>query len=112
MSRIGRMPIAVPKGVEVKIEGTQVSVKGPKGNLERTFPADSLYADMASDRPRSFEEDNLEAKLRELAQCMLAAADVIDGGKMRLLSSLNCLDPFCQYPELTEALVKELSSDD
>ncbi len=40
MSRIGRMPIALPKGVEVKIEGSQVSVKGPKGNLERTFPAE------------------------------------------------------------------------
>ncbi len=38
MSRIGRMPIALPNGVEVKIEGTQVSVKGPKGQLQRTFP--------------------------------------------------------------------------
>jgi large subunit ribosomal protein L6 len=34
------MPIALPTGVEVKIEGSQVSVKGPKGNLERTFPAE------------------------------------------------------------------------
>ena len=31
MSRIGRLPIAVPAGVEVTIEGQDVTVKGPKG---------------------------------------------------------------------------------
>lgn len=34
MSRIGRKPIPLPKGVEVKIEGSHVSVKGSKGTLE------------------------------------------------------------------------------
>ena len=33
MSRIGRVPITVPAGVEVKIEGSNVHVKGPKGEL-------------------------------------------------------------------------------
>jgi large subunit ribosomal protein L6 len=33
MSRIGRMPIAVPSGVEITIAGQSVSVKGPKGAL-------------------------------------------------------------------------------
>jgi large subunit ribosomal protein L6 len=33
MSRIGKMPIAIPQGVEVNINGQQVSVKGPKGEL-------------------------------------------------------------------------------
>ncbi len=36
MSRIGRLPISVPAGVEVKIEDSLVSVKGPKGELELT----------------------------------------------------------------------------
>jgi len=36
MSRIGRMPIAVPAGVDVKIDGSTVTVKGPKGTLTRT----------------------------------------------------------------------------
>ena len=36
MSRIGRMPIAIPAGVEVKLDGNTVSVKGPKGELTRT----------------------------------------------------------------------------
>ena len=41
MSRIGRMPIAVPAGVTVDIaENNQVTVKGPKGTLERVLPAE------------------------------------------------------------------------
>ena len=35
MSRIGNKPIAVPEGVEIKIDGNHISVKGPKGTLER-----------------------------------------------------------------------------
>jgi large subunit ribosomal protein L6 len=37
MSRIGKLPIAVPAGVTVKVEGNKVSVKGPKGELSRTI---------------------------------------------------------------------------
>jgi len=37
VSRIGKQPIPVPSGVEVKIDGSTVSVKGPKGELSRTF---------------------------------------------------------------------------
>lgn len=40
MSRIGRAPVIIPKGVDVKIEGLTVRVKGPKGELTRTFTAD------------------------------------------------------------------------
>src|SRR5579872_7124296 len=35
MSRIGKKPIAIPKGVTVTITGADVKVKGPKGELER-----------------------------------------------------------------------------
>jgi large subunit ribosomal protein L6 len=37
MSRIGKLPIAVPSGVEVTVDGQRVSVKGPKGSLEHTI---------------------------------------------------------------------------
>ncbi len=37
MSRIGKMPIAIPSGVDVKIDGANVTVKGPKGTLTDTF---------------------------------------------------------------------------
>ena len=39
MSRIGRLPVEVPQGVDVAIKGSNVRVKGPKGQLEHTFPA-------------------------------------------------------------------------
>ncbi len=39
MSRIGKMPVSLPKGVQVDIEGNTVKVKGPKGEMSRTFPA-------------------------------------------------------------------------
>ena len=42
MSRIGRLPIAVPSGVDVTIDGRTVTVKGPKGTLSR-----SLHPDIA-----------------------------------------------------------------
>jgi large subunit ribosomal protein L6 len=42
MSRIGRMPITVPAGVTVKVDGNVVSVKGPKGELSRSIPKDMI----------------------------------------------------------------------
>jgi len=40
MSRIGKLPIPVPAGVEVKIDGTCITVKGPKGQLTRNLHKD------------------------------------------------------------------------
>lgn len=42
MSRVGRAPIAIPTGVEVKREGNLVSVKGPKGELSREINQDMI----------------------------------------------------------------------
>jgi large subunit ribosomal protein L6 len=38
MSRIGKAPITVPAGVDVKVDGRRISVTGPKGTLERQIP--------------------------------------------------------------------------
>jgi large subunit ribosomal protein L6 len=38
VSRIGRMPVDIPAGVDIEIKGSHVRVKGPKGELERVFP--------------------------------------------------------------------------
>ena len=38
MSRIGKLPITIPSGVDVQIKGSTVKVKGPKGELAHTFP--------------------------------------------------------------------------
>ena len=37
MSRVGRNPVTIPNGVQVNIDGAKVKVKGPKGELQRTF---------------------------------------------------------------------------
>jgi len=38
MSRIGKMPVTIPSGVDVKVEGRKITVKGPKGLLSREIP--------------------------------------------------------------------------
>ena len=38
MSRIGKKPIAIPKGVTVKVDGNTVDVKGPKGQMKQALP--------------------------------------------------------------------------
>ena len=62
MSRIGRLPIAIPAGVDIKIgEGNLVTVKGPKGTLERKLSADmNIAIDVVVTRPSDLK------KFREL----------------------------------------------
>lgn len=55
MSRIGKIPIKVPKGVEVQLSGQEVSVKGPKGALSLT---------LVDDVEASREDDNILIKPR------------------------------------------------
>ncbi|HEU4758876.1 MAG TPA: 50S ribosomal protein L6 [Dehalococcoidia bacterium] len=60
MSRIGRMPIPIPSGVEVRVEGTAVTIKGPKGELRRDVDPDlrleisdgRLLVSRPTDQPR------------------------------------------------------------
>jgi len=59
VSRIGRLPVEIPAGVEVDVSGSDVRVKGPKGELARTFSssvaitrdANQVLVARASDRP-------------------------------------------------------------
>jgi len=44
MSRIGKLPIAIPSGVTVTVAGHVVTVKGPKGELKRTFHPEMAFA--------------------------------------------------------------------
>ena len=44
MSRIGKRPIPVPAGVTVAIDGSHITVKGPKGELARVLPAEMIVA--------------------------------------------------------------------
>ncbi|SCA63631.1 50S ribosomal protein L6 [Chlamydiales bacterium SCGC AG-110-M15] len=49
MSRIGKEPVSIPKGVEVKVEGTTISVKGPKGTLTREL-MDGILVSVDADK--------------------------------------------------------------
>ena len=71
MSRIGNIPITVPAGVEVKIDGNHISVKGPKGTLERNvepeismkLEGDVLTVSRDSDAKKSRELHGLTRSL-------------------------------------------------
>ena len=52
MSRIGKKPISLPKGVDVKVDGTTVSVKGPKGQLSQQIHSE-LKVEVGSGAPCS-----------------------------------------------------------
>ncbi len=87
MSRIGKKPIVVPKGVTVKIAGDAVEVQGPKGKLRQAFPAGigfelagtELKATITSDAPG-------HGKFHGLARSLVAnaVAGVTEGFKREL----------------------------
>ncbi|WP_026424131.1 50S ribosomal protein L6 [Actinokineospora inagensis] len=65
MSRIGRLPIPVPSGVDVTIEGQSVSVKGPKGALSLTV-AEPITVERAEDGTLQVTRPNDERQNRAL----------------------------------------------
>jgi large subunit ribosomal protein L6 len=65
MSRIGRLPIAVPSGVDVSIEGQQVSVKGPKGTLTHTL-AEPITVERDEDGTLAVRRPDDERRSRSL----------------------------------------------
>ncbi len=62
MSRIGKLPITVPAGVEVKIDGNTVTVKGPKGELTRTFQSIMMIKQEGDVLTVERPDDSREAK--------------------------------------------------
>ena len=72
MSRIGRQPIAVPAGVDVKIDGSTVTVKGPKGTLTRTVHSNmSVAMDNGEIKVTRPDESNLNKSLHGLTRSLL-----------------------------------------
>ena len=72
MSRIGKSPITVPSGVTVTINGSDVTVKGPKGELKKTFRPEitiSQENDVVSVKRNS--EDRLSRSLHGLSRTLL-----------------------------------------
>jgi large subunit ribosomal protein L6 len=65
MSRIGKLPIPVPSGVDVTIDGQQVVVKGPKGTLSHTV-AEPIVVERAEDGTLAVKRPNDERQNRAL----------------------------------------------
>ena len=65
MSRIGRLPITIPPGVEVTINGSEVTVKGPKGTLTHTI-AKPITIERAEDGTLQVKRPNDERESRSL----------------------------------------------
>jgi large subunit ribosomal protein L6 len=73
MSRIGKLPVTIPKGVSIAIDGNTVKVKGPKGELSRTF-ADGISIGQEGETinvKRASDEENHKA-LHGLSRTLLA----------------------------------------
>ena len=87
MSRIGRKPIAVPAGVEVKIDGTVVTVKGAKGTITKEFnhlmKISQNGSEIIVERP---DDENLSKSLHGLTRTLISnmITGVTEGFKKEL----------------------------
>ena len=88
MSRIGRKPIAVPAGVDVKIDGHVVTVKGPKGTLTKSFHKDMIIKlegnEIIVERPT---EDKLHKSLHGLTRTLVS--NMVEGVTLGFSKSLD-----------------------
>ena len=87
MSRIGKKPITIPKGVTVKLAEGAVEVQGPKGKLRQAYPA-GINFELADGHlvAKTSTEDPQLGKFHGLARSLIAnaVAGVIDGYKKEL----------------------------
>ncbi len=70
MSRIGKKPIAIPKGVTVKIEGNTVLVQGPKGKLDTAIPS-GISVEQKDGHIVALRENDSQAALHGLARALV-----------------------------------------
>lgn len=87
MSRIGKAPISIPQGVDVSIKGQYVSVKGPKGTLERTFHDKvRVSVDDGVAKVERFDDQRESRALHGLSRALLAnmVAGVTQGFRKEL----------------------------
>ncbi|HUL99664.1 MAG TPA: 50S ribosomal protein L6 [Mycobacterium sp.] len=87
MSRIGKKPIALPKGVTVKVHPDAVEVQGPKGKLKQAFPAGIKFEQSDGTLVAKCESENPQlGKFHGLARSLVAnaVAGVTDGFKKEL----------------------------
>ena len=73
MSRIGKQPVEIPSGVEVGVDGTRVTVKGPRGTLEQTFHREiRIVEDDGSVRVERPDDEGFHRALHGLTRTLIA----------------------------------------
>jgi len=88
MSRIGRKPVVLPKGVTAAVQGRTVTIKGPKGELSRTIHADlSLAVEDGSIVVRRPSDENRHKALHGLTRTLVA--NMVDGVTKGFAKSLE-----------------------
>ena len=70
MSRIGRKPIEIPKGVEVTVAGSTVAVKGPKGTVQTHLP-EGITVERKDGHLLASRQDDSQAAVHGLARALL-----------------------------------------
>ena len=104
MSRIGRKPIAVPAGVDVKIDGHVVTVKGPKGTLTKSFHKDMIIKlegnEIIVERPT---EDKLHKSLHGLTRTLVS--NMVEGVTHGFSKSLDIDGITIDVPAATKIIV-------
>src|SRR5947208_1977686 len=87
MSRIGRQPITIPSGVELDVAGSHVSVKGPRGSLERdVHPEMRVVVDDGAARVERPSDERFHRSLHGLTRTLVAnmVEGVTNGYQKRL----------------------------
>jgi large subunit ribosomal protein L6 len=85
MSRIGRKPITLPKGVKYSVEGNTVLVSGPKGSVSTLLPA-GITLEEKDGALHALRQDDSQAAVHGLARALLhnAVVGVTEGWKREL----------------------------
>ena len=88
MSRVGNAPITVPSGVDISIEGAQITVKGSKGELSRELPGGvtASFEDgtLTVARPDDTKESRAFHGLCRSRTCVSHVGPVRSGGSRRI----------------------------
>jgi len=87
LSRIGKQPITIPTGVDVRVDGSRVAVKGPRGSLEQSFnPEMRILLDDGTVRVERPSDERTHRSLHGLTRTLIAnmVEGVTNGFEKRL----------------------------
>ena len=88
MSRIGKCPIPIPNKVTVEIKGQHVTVKGPKGSLDRTLPS-LVTVQQEGDTLQVLREDDSRTARERHGLCRTLVANMVEGVSQGIEKRLN-----------------------